>query len=113
MAGETASACNARGDLSYTHVVLNSLYDYFTRKYGEVVAEDDMDRYVFDRAYTQYHGGELRSCANSAIHEWTEQKPLPFFVTRVYDVLVEKGELPHLEVRSVADAVAEASSSVE
>ncbi len=106
MAEDTATACNARGDLSWTHIVLNYLYDYFTRRYNETQSHD-MDQYVFSRAYRHYYGGEPCSTQAETLASWTADKPLPFFVTRVYDLLVEKGELPKQEVRSVSDVLAQ------
>jgi hypothetical protein len=104
MAAESATVCNARGILCFTHVVLNSLCYYFTEKYKDNVADEDLDRYVFARAYTYYYGGDFRRCPDTGVDNWNESKQLPFFVTRVYDILVEKGELPQIDVRSTADS---------
>lgn len=106
MAGETATACNARGDLSWTHVVLNCLYDYFSCRYNES-HEDDMDQYVFGRAHQSYYGVEQTELSKHVLANWDPSKPLPFFVTRVYDLLVEEGKLPRIEVRTLADAMCE------
>lgn len=104
MAEKTATECNSGGDLSWTNIVLNSLFDYFSRKYHALVREDEMDQYVFERAYHYYYG------QSDVVTAWQEGTPLPFFVTRAYDTLVEKGELPKLHVQTAEDACAHASA---